>query len=464
MKENKKSILIVDDEIEMRVSCRKILEYRGYTVFEAGNGEEALHIFESNKIDLVLVDIRMPHMNGIELMRKMREMRPDILFIVISAFPTIENAIETTKQGAFDFLVKPFSQAQLEFSITRAFTHQELIRTKENLLSQLRTKLSSSNIIGNSEKFYKAIQLAEKAAKTDVNVLLIGESGTGKELIARYIHVNSSRGKNPFIVVDCYAIPESLVESELFGYEKGAFTGAFMRKIGLFERAHLGTIFLDEVAEIPLNIQIKLLRVLQEKKFRRIGGNKEIFSNFRVISATNKNIEECIRNNTFREDLYYRLNVVTIELPPLRERKGDVTLLTKYFIKKYAPEINPMVKGISKEALEILEKYPWPGNIRELENLIQQILVIAKNEIINVDDLPEKVKLNRDLLEVNINNNIIEKDYKSIKKTIVERFKEKYFLKLLEKHNWNITKAAHDAGVNRKTMERFTKKFLKNSK
>jgi DNA-binding NtrC family response regulator len=388
----KRLILIVEDDPKVGESIRLLLKKRGYEILLASNGKEALSLFRQETVDLVITDLVMPKMDGIELLEAVKHLRPETEVIVISAQGTIEKAVQAMKLGAFDFIEKPINPRVISLVMERALEKQTLILQNRDLRSRLADKFHFKNIIGRSEKMVKIFELIHHIAPYDSSVLILGESGTGKELIANAIHYNSPRSSMPFIKVSCASLSEGIIESELFGHEKGAFTGAIASRKGRFEMAHHGTLFLDEVEDIPLATQIKLLRTLQEGEFERVGGNKTIQVNIRLIAASNRDLQEAVKRGTFREDLYYRLNVVNIKLPPLRERKEDIPFLVHFFIDRFNQKYGMKVKGISQRAMSFLTDYEWSGNVRELENTLESVLVINSPEVIDIQHLPQEVK------------------------------------------------------------------------
>jgi DNA-binding NtrC family response regulator len=397
---DKQVILIVEDDATVGESLQHLFKKKGYEILLASNGKEALHLFRQGNVDLVITDLIMPKMDGIELLEAVKSLRPETEVIVISAQGTIEKAVQAMKLGAFDFIEKPINPRVLSLLVERALEKQTLILQNRDLRSRLEEKFHSKNIIGRSEKMVKIFELIDHIAPYDSSVLIIGESGTGKELIANAIHYRSPRASMPFIKVSCASLSEGVIESELFGHEKGAFTGAISSRKGRFEMAHQGTLFLDEVEDIPPATQIKLLRVLQEGEFERVGGNKTIRVNIRIIAASNRDLQEGVRNSTFREDLYYRLNVVNIKLPALRDRREDIPFLVNFFIEKFNQKYHMEVKGISQRAMNLLIDYHWSGNVRELENMIESILVINSPEVIDLPQLPQEIREFKEKLEV----------------------------------------------------------------
>src|SRR4030065_963925 len=388
----KKTILVVEDDPNVGESIRLLLKKTGYETLLASNGKEALPLFRQETVDLVITDLVMPKMDGIELLEEVKRLRPETEVIVISAQGTIEKAVQAIKLGAFDFIEKPINPRVISLVVERALEKQTLVLQNRDLRSKLEDKFHLKNIIGRSEKMVKIFELIQHIAPYDSSVLIIGESGTGKELIANAIHYNSPRASMPFIKVSCASLSEGIIESELFGHEKGAFTGAIASRVGAFEMAHQGTLFLDEVEDIPLSTQIKLLRVLQEGEFERVGGNKTLKVNIRVIAASNRDLQEAVRKGAFREDLYYRLNVVNIKLPALRDRREDIPFLVNFFVEKFNQKYRMKVKGISQRAMNLLMDYQWNGNVRELENTIESILVINSPEVLDLQHLPQEVR------------------------------------------------------------------------
>ena len=408
---NKVKILVVDDEAIIRESLRDWLADAGYEVFTAENGSKALELIEKEKLGIVIADLVMPGMDGIELMKKAKEIQPSIEVIIITAYASIPTAIAAMKEGAYDYIEKPFCPERAELLIQKLAEHRKIVEENLSLRQRLEERHHFESIITKSSKMQRVIELIKVVAKSNATVLITGESGTGKELVARAVHSHSPRMGRPFVAVSCGALPESLLESELFGHEKGSFTGAYAQKKGKFEFANRGTLFLDEVGEMSGNIQVHLLRVLEEKEFTRVGGNEPIKVDVRVISATNKDLKRAIANGEFREDLYYRLNVVTIELPPLRERKEDIPLLAQHFLNKFALENDKEVTGFSPEATKSLLDYDWPGNVRELENAVERGVILAKGSLVTVADLPQEsaslarsVPIGRALREVERNH------------------------------------------------------------
>ncbi len=405
MKEKAK-ILVVDDEATVREAMSEWLREAGHQVFTAENGHQALDLIKREGVEIVLADMVMPGMDGLELLRKIKEISPHIGVLIITAYGSIPAAITAIKEGAWDFIEKPFCPERVESVIQNLAEHQRLLKENISLRQRLKERYRFEDIIAKSHKMQQILEMVQTVAQSNATVLITGESGTGKELIARAIHNLSPRREKPFVAVSCAALPETLLESELFGHEKGAFTGAIAQRKGRFELAHQGTLFLDEIGEISANIQVHLLRVLEDKEFTRVGGTQPIKVDVRLISATNKNLEEAVARGEFRDDLYYRLNVVAIRLPPLRERREDIPLLAQHFLEKFAQENQKMGLEFSPDALDFLLKYEWPGNVRELENAIERAVVLAQNSLITAADLspqgyhsPAKTSSSRESLE-----------------------------------------------------------------
>jgi DNA-binding NtrC family response regulator len=382
------SILIVDDEESVRDSLYNWFIEDGYRVECAEDAKKALSILESGQFDIILADIKMPGMDGLEMLQRIKALIPDSIVIIMTAFATVTTAVKALKDGAFDYVTKPFDPDDLSHMIRNAAKQIALAEENETLKNRVVSLADVEDLIGNSESMKMVLKEVESVAQTNSSVIITGESGTGKELIARAIHANSQRRFYPMVSVHCGALTESLLESELFGHEKGAFTGAMYNRKGRFEMADSGTIFLDEIATISSKMQIELLRVLETKSFIRVGGNKEITSDFRVICATNRDLKKLVESGTFREDLYYRLNVMNIHVPPLRERTEDIPLLVEYFIKKYCTLMNRPIVTIDQGALRRMEVHPFPGNIRELENMIERAIVVGNGKKISLKDLP----------------------------------------------------------------------------
>jgi two-component system response regulator HydG len=388
----KPRILIVDDEPAHRKMLEAVLSSEGYEVIQAADGSEAIAQVEKGFFDLILMDIRMQHTSGIEALKSIREISPGIPVVMMTAYASVDTAVATLKSGAFDYLTKPLDIDELKIMLAKALRHHRLEEENLQLREQLDSRFDFSSIIGSSSAMKKMFETVALVAATEVTVLICGESGTGKELVANAIHHNSPRGQRPFIKVNCAALPETLLESELFGHEKGAFTGAVNRRKGRFQLAHMSSIFLDEIAEMAPTTQAKILRVLQERSFEPVGGNETIQVDTRVITATNRNLEDEIKAGRFREDLYYRLNVVQIVVPPLRERREDIPLLANFFVSHYMAKNRRQIKGLTPRALDLLMRHDWPGNVRELENTIERAVILARGDMIGVESLPEAIQ------------------------------------------------------------------------
>lgn len=444
-------MLIVDDEKNSRYGLSVLLSDSGYSVMTASNGFQAMELVAESQPDVVLADLKMPGMSGIELLKKIKEYSPEIPVILITAYATVPSAVEALKLGAEDYLIKPVNVDELEILISRVMEKVRLANEVRELRRKIRERYKFANIVGNSPQMQAVMKTVIDVADSKATVLIQGESGTGKEVIANAIHYYSSRRDKPFIKVSCAALAETVLESELFGHERGAFTGAITTRKGRFELAHQGTLFLDDIAEISPSIQVKLLRFLQEHEFERVGSSHSIPVDVRLVAATNKVLRDLVEKGTFREDLYYRLNVITINLPPLRERVGDIPLLVDHFIKKYARENNKGVDGITPEALRILKKYPWPGNIRELENVIERAVVLTHNSKITPEDLPELDAPGTDR---------VEKPYIPPGMTLKELEREA-ILKAMELSGGSTTKAARMLGISVRKIQYKLKEYAK---
>ena len=435
------SILIVDDEESVRDSLYNWFIEDSYRVECAENAKKALSILESESFDIVLADIKMPGMDGLEMLKRIKTLRKESIVIVMTAFATVDTAVQALKDGAFDYVTKPFDPDDLSHLIRNAAKQISLTEENEILREKVVSLENVEDLIGKSEEMQKVLRQVESVAQTNSSVIITGESGTGKELIARAIHANSTRRFFPLVSVHCGALTESLLESELFGHEKGAFTGALYNRKGRFEMADNGTIFLDEIATISTKMQIELLRVLETKKFIRVGGNKEIASDFRVICATNKDLKSMVENGSFREDLFYRLNVVNINIPPLRARIEDIPHLVDYFIKKYCTSMNREEVTIDPTALQRMEEYNFPGNVRELENMIERAIVIGNGRKITFKDLP------------------LEKDSIEIGEESLDDHEKIHISQILNKYGWNISRSAKALKVDRVTLYNKIRKF-----
>ena len=436
-------ILVVDDEPLQRDILKTILDDEGYETYTASSGEEGLLVSKKIKPDVILSDLKMENMDGIELIESLPEEPFKPPAIVMTAYGTISSAVEAIKKGAFDYLTKPLDKDVLLITVKRAVERVELLKENLHLQKALFDRFKIEGIIGHSPKMVESVEVMKKVSSSTVTVLVLGESGTGKELAARAIHYNSPRRSKPFTAVNCAAIPDNLIESELFGYEPGAFTGAISRSIGLFEASNGGTIFLDEIGDLPALTQSKILRVLQDKEVRRLGSRESIKINVRIIAATNKDLEKEIINKSFREDLYYRLKVITIELPPLRERKEDIPELVDFFIRKYNQEFGKRVKGIEESALKALREYHWPGNIRQLESVTERAVLMCESAQICLKDIKSELRFfqGKDILDFDLPDEGIN----------VEDLEKDLLKKAMQKSNGVAAKAAKLLGMSYKT-------------
>ncbi|MBN2414112.1 sigma-54-dependent Fis family transcriptional regulator [candidate division KSB1 bacterium] len=449
-------VLLVDDEVEiLRDNCRLIVEM-GYECFIAHNGKEALTLIRQEHPDVILTDQKMPVMGGMSLLEELKLIDKTIPVIFFTGYGTVDTAVNAMKSGAFDYLQKPFPPEKLESLLKKAFDYREAILENKDNHEPNGKKIKLEGVIGKSKVIEAITSSVFKVAPTESNIFIYGESGTGKELVARNIHIYSKRKDQPFIPLDCNALPGNLLESEIFGYEKGAFTGADKTKPGVIELADKGTLFLDEIIEMDINLQSKLLRFIQEKSYRRLGGQRTIRVNVRIISATNRNPMEAVKQNKLRHDLYYRLNVVPIYIAPLRERSEDIPLLAKHFINKFNPSLSREIKGITSDALLCLKKYNWPGNVRELQNIIEQAMSLTEQNILDLADLPQNI---RDNYEFYIDEKTNGLTFKDAKDKVLKQFGKKYFEDLLKKCEWNISKTAREAGISRSSFYRILDEF-----
>ncbi len=439
----KYNILVVDDEKNIREGLAKLLEMEGHHSLPAADGREALALLERGDVDLVVTDLKMPNLPGDELLRRALAAVPGLPVIILTGHGTIESAVQAMKEGAYDYLTKPVDMSRLTLLVARALSEWEVKRQYREALQELQKRSQFSNIIGKSEAMRRIFEVVQLVSASKASVLITGESGTGKEMIADAIHYNSERKDKPLIKVHCAALSESLLESELFGHERGAFTGAVARKRGRFELAHRGTIFLDEIGEVSPGVQIKLLRVLQDKTFERVGGEETIEVDCRVIAATNRDLSQAIRQGQFREDLYYRLNVVNIHLPPLRERKEDILLLISSFLTEFAQAAGKRLEGLDAKARAALYNYHWPGNVRELRNCLESAVVLSRGSLINLEDLPPHIRTDADKNYVKL----------SLGLSLAEAEAELIRAELLAQ-NGNKTRTAEVLGIGRKTLHR----------
>ena len=436
-------ILVVDDEEAQRTLLAGFLEKKDYTVTTAASGKEAIDKNRITGFDLVILDLKMPEIDGIETMAKMKEIDPETDFIILTGYGTVESAVEAMKLGAYDYLNKPINLDELELMIERIHGEQTVHRELEILREEIEAEFEAGSFIAESKGMKEVLGFISRVAKSDSTVLIHGESGTGKEMVARLIHKASNRQNNRFIPISCAALPETLLESELFGYERGAFSGAENRKIGKFELAHRGTLFLDEIGDLPLSTQVKLLRVLQEFTFERLGSNTTIKVDVRLITATNQDLEKKISDGTFREDLYYRLNVIAIVIPPLKTRKEDIKPLVEHFINKFSCRCNKKIKGISKQGLDKLLRYDWPGNIRELENVIERAVVLCRSTLLESRDFPLKTEFDKRINDIEFLHEV-EKEHIKI---------------ILKKTDYSLSEAAKRLGIHRNTLRLKMKEY-----
>ncbi len=451
----KVKILVVDDEVDMLSTCKKFLTRAGHKVSVADRGSQALEIFDQESCALVITDLKMPGMNGMEVLREIKKRRPETLVMMFTGYGTIQDAVMAMKEGAFDFITKPFTPDQLTVCVDRALKQLRLEAENKALRQQLEEKFKFDNILGQSSTMQRVFDSIRKIADTQANVLITGESGTGKELIARSVHANSSRKRQPFVPLNCGGMPEHLVESELFGHEKGAFTGAVASRTGLMEHASGGTFCLDEISELPLNLQVKLLRVLEERKIRRVGSNKETEIDIRLISATNRDVEAMVNEGTFREDLYYRVNTFVIHLPALRDRREDIPLLANHFLQEYLKTTEKEIREVAPEAMDLLCKHSWPGNVRELQHVIERAVALSSSRQIEPEDLPEGLGHAR---SGKIEPEQFELPFKEAKEKVIEAFERSYVEQLLSKHGKNISRAAQQSGIDRRSLHRLLAK------
>jgi len=439
----KYNILVVDDEKNIREGLAKLLEMEGHRAIPAADGREALALLERGDVDLMVTDLKMPNLPGDELLRRAQADVPGLPVIILTGHGTIESAVQAMKEGAYDYLTKPVDMGRLTLLVARALSEWEVKRQYREALQELQKRSQFSNIIGKSDAMRRIFEVVQLVSASKASVLITGDSGTGKEMIADAIHYNSERKDKPLIKVHCAALSESLLESELFGHERGAFTGAVARKRGRFELAHRGTIFLDEIGEVSPGVQIKLLRVLQDKSFERVGGEETIEVDCRIIAATNRELKEAIRQGQFREDLYYRLNVVNIHLPPLRERKEDIPLLISLFLTEFAQAGGKRIEGIDPKARTALYNYPWPGNVRELRNCLESAVVLSRTNLITLEDLPPHIRTDADknYVKLSLGLSLAEAEAQLIRAELLAQ-------------NGNKTRAAEVLGIGRKTLHR----------
>ena len=447
-------VLVIDDDPAMLDACAETLVYYGYDVLLREDPRLGITTAQNETFDLVLLDLKMPGMNGLDLLREIRSVDSKALAVMITAFPTIATAVEAVREGAFDYLPKPFTPEQLLIVVDRALAQKRLAEENFVLREALRFRPGFEGVVGKSHVMERVMDLVAKVADSDSTVVIEGETGTGKELIARSLHRNSPRRERPFLPVTCGTFPEHLLESELFGHERGAFTGAYTRKLGLLESAQGGTIFLDEISTLSLELQVKLLRVLQERQIRRVGGSSYMDIDIRVISATNEKLEEAVSDGRFRKDLYYRLNVITISLPPLRDRIPDIPLLVQHFLKQLNSTHDRQLSEVSREAIETLQMHDWPGNVRELQNVIERAFFLSEEDIIRPADFPASMLL-MDQGQPTVDTRL---PYLQSKQAYLVPFEKEYLTELLREHRGNVSRASGRAGMHRSTFQRLMRK------
>ncbi len=455
----KRTILIAEDEEKMRRVLEVNLQDQ-FRVLLARDGEEALRQFKENDVNLLLADLRMPERDGLSLLHEVKRLRPGIPVILITAYGTIESAVQAMKEGATDYLVKPVKMEEVELVIQRALLHADLVSENKQLKEEIKPLYGLDSIISKHPKMIEIMGVVSQVADSKATVLIEGESGTGKELVARAIHLNSQRAGFPFVVVNCSAIPRELLESELFGHEKGAFTGAVKRKVGSFELAQRGTLFLDEIGEMPKELQVKILRAIEGYRFMRVGGEEEIDVDVRLITATNRDLKGAVDAGRFREDLFYRLNVVSLKLPPLRERQGDIPLLVSHFIEKHKKEVKERHLGISEKVLQVLEAYPWPGNVRELENCILRAMLLSRSGRIEFEDLPPEVRGEEGEVfhPVPRNGQELKRMKWQLRRKVEDELERVFLKEALRRNRGNISKTALDVGIDRRQLQNLIRK------
>ena len=452
----KAKILVADDEMKIREYFSDVLRHEDFDVDTAQNGEIAIELIDKDIYDIALIDLNMPKVDGMSVLKYINENSYGTIGIILTGYATIRNAVEAMKSGAFDYLAKPVKMEEVLMVINRALEFRDIKRENLALKNQLKKKYKFENFIGDSPQMHKVFKVIEKVADTDSTVLILGESGTGKELVAKALHYNSMRRDKPLIPVNCGAIPEELLESELFGHEKGAFTNAIRTRIGRFELANCGSIFLDEIGEMSPHLQVKLLRILQEQEFERVGGTKTIKCDIRVIAATNRDLDKLVQDGQFREDLYYRLKVIPIVIPPLRERRSDIPLLIHHFMENISKSKKKKIKGMSKEIVKAFMEYDWPGNVRELENILERMIILAEDDELTLQDLPDKIIEKHHSEEDDLEPEIPEEGF-SLNNAINE-YERLLIVRALEKADWVKNRAAKILNMNRTTLVEKIKK------
>ena len=443
------SVLVVEDNDAQRLTLSILLKTKGYLVSEAAKGKEAIEKLESGSYDVVVTDLKIDEFTGLDILKTVKRVNAQTEVLILTGYASIESAIEATRLGAFNYLTKPIDNDQLIHNVEKALERKKFFHDAKHLREPADSTFSPDNIIGRSKEMKLVLEMIRKVAKTDATILIIGESGTGKELVAKAIHHQSPRSDKPFLVINCGALPETLLESELFGYTKGSFTGATANKRGLFEEANLGTLFLDEIGDTSFSTQVKLLRVLQEQEIRRIGSNFPVKINVRILAATNMKLEDLVNEGKFREDLYYRLSVIPLLIPPLRERKEDIPALVDHFLQKYSRELNKKASSVSPEVLKILMNYHWRGNVRELENCIERAVILSPNTVISPDDLSLGLLGHKAETET----------LKSMESLTLKELEKRYIMEILEQYDWNQAKVAKKLGIGRNTLWRKIKQY-----
>lgn len=458
-----KRILVVDDDPVIRKGLKRILEKEDYEVEVFASGHLAIEELQQKGFDLVITDLKMPGMSGMEVLKSISILQPDVPIILITGYSTVETAVEAMKKGAVDYIAKPFSPTDITAKVSQALNNKAVVFEDLCLRKELEEHHGFDQFVGDSPEMQKVYRRIMQVAPTDSTVLISGESGTGKELVARAIHRNSQRKDNPFVAIDCTALAETLLESELFGHVKGSFTGAMQTKTGLFKVADGGTLFLDEISNLSMKTQAKLLRVLQAREVTPIGGTQPISVNIRLVAATNRHLKEMVANGTFREDLFFRLNIIPVDLPPLRDRKGDLRILVGHFMKKFATEVGKDIRGLTPDALDLLEGYAFPGNVRELENVIERAVVLGTGEFIQAEDLEigEAASAEDAFSDDNyipLNADELKEKKRMIRERVVEPIEKAFLLNALKRNDWNITKAAEEVGMQRPNFSALLKK------
>ncbi|MBN1101812.1 MAG: sigma-54-dependent Fis family transcriptional regulator [Deltaproteobacteria bacterium] len=458
-----KTILIIDDEENIRIYLGHSLSREGFAVETAKYGKEGIHRLLQKHVDVVLLDLNLPDMNGLDVLKEVKRLDVPSVVIIITAYGDIGSAVEAIKLGASDYLSKPFEVEDIKIVINKALRVAGL-ENRIRLLEQQVDRHHYGELITRSKKMLDLLQFAEQVANSDATVMIYGETGTGKELVASLIHKKSGRARKPCVTIDCTSLPENLLESELFGHERGSFTGAVGLKKGLFEIANEGTVFLDEIGELPLILQAKILRVLESKSFRRIGGGKYIETDVRIVAATNRDLKKLVEKERFRDDLFYRLNVVPLYLPPLRNRREDIFPLIQYFVELYNKRIGRNIKNVSNQALTLMIEYDWPGNIRELKNIVEHMVITSKGNVISVEHLPNEIRARSESNYMEPKNLIVDDcdplpDFRKAKKALIEEFEKGYLTALLRKNDWCISKCAREIDMHRSSFQRLLHRY-----